>query len=139
MAEQSILQSTKKILGVTPEDESFDLDIITHINSAFSTLTDLGVGPETGFVIEDSDPVWTDFLEDEQVMLAKVKTFVYLNVRIIFDPPVNGFVMDALRKQIEECTWRLSVNREAKDWVDPDPHPRVDVPFEYDTHYIEGG
>lgn len=121
--EQSILKSTKKVLQIGPDDTSFDLDILTHINSAFSTLTDLGVGPPAGFVIEDSNPAWSAFLpsSEDLVTLSKVKTFVFLHTRIFFDPPATSFLLTAMEKQIEECLFRISVHREESDWVDPDP------------------
>lgn len=120
--EQSILKSTKKTLDVDPDDESFDLNIITHINSAFSVLTDLGVGPPGGFVIEDESAAWDSYLpDDDPVKLSQVKTIVHLRTRLLFDPPQVGFLLEAIKKQIEEAEWRLSVNREETEWVDPDP------------------
>jgi hypothetical protein len=119
--EQNILKSTKKILGVPDDDPSFDLDIITHINSAFSTLTDLGVGPEDGFALEDGFEEWGAYLVDDPVKLSKVKTVVHLRARLLFDPPNSGFLLDAIKTQLQEAEWRLNTNREATDWVDPDP------------------
>jgi hypothetical protein len=137
--EQSILKSTKKVLGVGPDDDSFDLDIITHINSAFSTLNDVGIGPPDGFVIEDESGEWEAFLPENPIMLSKVKTVVYLRVRLVFDPPQTSFVMDALQKQLEEAEWRLSVNREARDWEDPDPlRPDATIRIPVDTHFADG-
>ena len=124
--EQSILKSTKKTLGVDPGDTSFDLDIITHINSEFSTLTDLGVGPAEGFVIEDDSAEWESYLADDQVKLSKVKTCIYLRSRLLFDPPVQGFLLDAVKEQLREAEWRLSTNREATEWADPDPPLSLD-------------
>lgn len=124
--EQSILKSTKKILGVDPADESFDLDIITHINSEFSILTDLGVGPEEGFAIEDDSVEWGSYLPEDPIMLAKVKSAVWLRVRLLFDPPTMGFLLDALKEQLREAEWRLNVNREDTEWTDPDPLLPVD-------------
>jgi hypothetical protein len=118
--EQSILKSTKKILGIGDDDPSFDLDIITHINSAFSTLHDMGVGPEEGFVIEDEDSEWDEFIDDI-IKLSKVKTVVFLHTRLVFDPPTSSFLVDAMQKQLLEAQWRLNVNREETAWVDPDP------------------
>ena len=119
----SILNSTKKILGLPAEDESFDLDVITAINSAFSTLSDLGVGPADGFVIEDDEPTWDeyDIVTAPQVQLGQVKTYVYLSVRLIFDPPQTSFALGALKEQILEHQWRLNNRREADEWEDPDP------------------
>jgi hypothetical protein len=120
--EPSILKSTKKILGLADDYTVFDLDIITHINSAFSTLTQLGVGPAAGFAIEDETAEWAafgDFVTDTQ--LNSVKTYVYLKVREIFDPPQTSYLSAAMRKQIEELEYRLNVHREETQWVDPDP------------------
>jgi hypothetical protein len=121
--EQSILNSTKKVLQIGSEDESFDLDIITHINSAFSTLTDLGIGPEDGFAIEDDTIEWDAFLTDAEDLktLSRVKTFVFLHTRLLFDPPNSSFLLESMNKQIEECVWRINTQRENVDWVDPDP------------------
>ena len=121
--EQSILKSTKKILGVGPDDASFDPDIITHINSEFSILHDLGVGPQAGFVIEDDVVEWVEYLPDEEdlVKLGKVKTCVWLRARLLFDPPTSGYLLDAIKEQLREHEWRLSMNREETEWVDPDP------------------
>lgn len=118
--ENSILKSTKKILGLDPEYTVFDLDIITHINSTFSTLTQLGVGPVDGFSIEDDSAEWADFINDD-LKLNSVKTYVYLKVRLVFDTPTTSYLIAAFEKQISELEWRLNVNREDTDWVDPDP------------------
>lgn len=119
--EQSILKSTKKVLQIGDDDESFDLDIMTHINSAFSTLHDLGVGPEEGFTIEDEYVEWETYLPDDPIKLSKVKTCVYLRTRLLFDPPATTYHLNAAQEQLREVEWRLSANREAIDWVDPDP------------------
>jgi hypothetical protein len=124
--EQSILKSTKKILGIGPDDTSFDLDIITHINSAFSVLHDLGVGPEDGFAIEDEAEAWDSYLVDDQVKLNKVKPIVWLRVRLLFDPPASSFLLDAFKEQLREQEWRINTNREATEWVDPDPRVTID-------------
>lgn len=119
---QSILTSTKKVLQISEEDASFDLDIITHINSAFSDLHDLGVGPDAGFTIEDAEPTWADFVaDDEKTEQSRVKTFVYLKTRLLFDPPTTTFHLNACHEQLKEVEWRLSANREDTDWVDPLP------------------
>lgn len=119
--EQSILTSTKKILGISPDDESFDLDIITHINSEFSTLNDLGVGPAEGFVIEDESAEWTSYFADDPIKLSKVKTCIYLRTRLLFDPPTQSFLIAAIKEQLQEAEWRLNTHREAEGWTDPDP------------------
>lgn len=127
--EQSILKSTKKMLGLEPDDTSFDLDIITHINSAFSVLHDLGVGPELGFVIEDGSEVWDDFQVVDPIKASKIKTCVFFRTRLGFDPPTQSFLIDAIKAQLQEAEWRLSTNREATAWVDPNPPVRQEDEF----------
>ena len=123
----SILQDTKKALGIDAEDPSFDLDVTLQINNAFSTLHDIGVGPQAGFVIEiDDEKEWEEFLDpgtdpELQIILSKVKNYVYLKTRLVFDPPASQFVMAAIQEQIKEAEWRINVNRESTDWVAPTP------------------
>lgn len=118
--EQSILTSTKKVLGIAADYTAFDLDIITHINAAFSTLTQLGVGPAEGFMIEDADAEWYDYIEND-IQLNTVKSYIFLKVRYLFDPPTTSYLITAMEKQIQEFEWRLNVNRETTEWIDPDP------------------
>lgn len=109
--EQSILKSTKKVLNIGIADLSFDLDVLTYINAAFSILNQLGVGLIEGYVIEDDTVLWTDLsLPTNQMNL--VKTYVYLKTRMLFDPPTTSFLIEACNKQIEEYEWRLNVFRE---------------------------
>lgn len=116
----SILTSTKKILGIEESYTAFDVDILTHINSVFSTLTQLGIGPEAGFSIEDKTPTWDNFIPDTDPRFNSVKTYVYMKVRSLFDPPGTSFLIESLNKQIREYEWRLNVTRENDDWVDPE-------------------
>jgi hypothetical protein len=116
----SILNSTKKILGVATDYTVFDVDILTHINSVFSTLNQLGIGPEEGFAIEDESATWDAFLGDD-LRLNNVKTYVYLRVRLLFDPPTTSFLIASLKEQVQELEWRMNVQREGDAWVDPDP------------------
>jgi hypothetical protein len=118
--EESILISTKKILGLAAEYTAFDLDIITHINSAFFTLTQLGIGPAAGFAIEDDKAVWSDFI-GTGLEFNSVQTYVYLKVRLLFDPPTTSYLIAAFEKQLQELEWRLNVTREDAEWVDPNP------------------
>lgn len=120
---QSILTSVKKILGIPETDTSFDPDILIHINSVFSILDQVGIGPDGGFAIEDASPTWDDFVTDKR--MNSVKTYVYLRVRLLFDPPNTSFVIESMNKQIAELEWRLNVVREGDSWVDPDPQPAV--------------
>jgi hypothetical protein len=110
--EESILISTKKILGITSDYLVFDLDIITHINSALSTLTQLGVGPTTGFMIEDSTPKWDDFIVNNNPLMNMCKTYVFLRVKMLFDPPTTSYLLSAIKEQLAEHEWRLNEFRE---------------------------
>lgn len=113
--DDSILNSVKKILGIAADYDAFDTDVIIHINSVFSTLNQLGLGPNEGFMIEDDSAVWEDFLLGD-MRLNAVKTYVYLRVRVLFDPPTTGFVLTALQEQIKELEWRMNVVREADSY-----------------------
>lgn len=107
---ESILTSVKKMLGIDEEYTHFDADIIMHINSVLMILTQLGVGPSGGFVIEDDTSTWANFIpEANESRLHAVKTYVYLKVRLIFDPPLSSAVIDAMNRQIAELEWRLNV------------------------------
>lgn len=118
--ENSILISTKKILGLDADYTAFDLDIITHINTAFSTLTQLGIGPAEGFMIEDEREKWDDFIDiDSDLQLNSVKSYVFLRVKQLFDPPTTSYLIDSTERQIEQLEWRLNVHREETAWVDP--------------------
>ena len=106
--ETSILTSIKKMLGVAEDYAEFDEDIITHINSVFLNLTQLGVGPEEGFMIEDDTAVWEDFIDDS-IRLQAVKTYMYLKVKLLFDPPLSSSVTESFTRMIAELEWRLNV------------------------------
>lgn len=106
-----ILESVKKVLGIAPEYLVFDQDIVMHINSAFSVLHQLGVGPDEPFMIEDETATWTEFLGTERGVNS-VKSYVYLRVRLLFDPPATSFALGAMEKQIEELGWRISTYME---------------------------
>lgn len=108
---ESILTSIKKLLGIAEEDTNFDQDIIMHINSVFMILTQLGVGPSKGFSIKDYDAVWSDFIP-EDFSLEAVKSYVYMKVRLMFDPPLSSAVSDAINRNISELEWRLNIGAE---------------------------
>lgn len=109
----SILSSIKKLLGIPDTDTSFDLDISIHINTVFMTLNQLGVGPKLSFSITDANVTWDEFF-DNRIDLNGVKTYVYLKVRMLFDPPTSSAVLDAYNKEIAELEWRLNLNAETK-------------------------
>lgn len=108
----SILLLIKKKLGITPDYHAFDEDVITAINSTLMIVNQLGVGKE-GFVIEDEKALWTDFLGEDKSMEA-VKDYIFIKVKLLFDPPTSSFVITALEKQASEYEFRLNVIAEQK-------------------------
>lgn len=104
----SILTSIKKLLGITEEYDCFDDDIVIHINTAFSVLNQIGIGPEDGFMIHDSSTIWDEF-EIDKTILNLVKNYIHLKVKSIFDPPQSSSVLNAITSQLNELEWRLSV------------------------------
>ena len=102
---ESILISIKKLLGIAADYTQFDTDIIIHINSVFAILNDIGIGPEDTFVIYDDKATWDDFTEGEDE-LNMVKSYVYMRVRTMFDPP-TGQVAEAMNNNIKELEWRM--------------------------------
>lgn len=118
--DNSILRSTKKVLGISLDDDSFDLDIIVDINTALSVLQTEGSG--LFWQIEDETAEWGHLVSDsEQVGL--IRAIVFLRVKILFDPPQTSYLLAAYEEQIKELEWRLSVSRENISWVDPNPPP----------------
>lgn len=105
---ESILTSIKKLLGIEKKYTQFDEDIIMHINSVFLNLTQLGVGPAEGFLIEDDSATWYDFIGDSNQLQA-VKTYMYLKVKLLFDPPLSSSVIESMNRMISELEWRLNV------------------------------
>lgn len=108
----SILTSVKKMVGIDESYTHFDPDIIMHINTVFFTLNQLGVGPDTPFRIEDASTTWDEFMEDGE--LEAVKSYMFLRVRMLFDPPTNGTLVNSINESIKEFEWRLNVQ------VDPE-------------------
>ena len=105
---ESILTSIKKLLGIEEEYTQFDNDIIMHINTVFLNLTQLGVGPTEGFLIEDDTATWYDFIGDSNQLQA-VKSYMYLKVKLLFDPPLSSSVIESMNRMIAELEWRLNV------------------------------
>lgn len=104
----SILTSVKKMLGIEEEYKHFDTDILMHINSAFSILTQIGVGPDSGFMITDDTSNWTDFIKEE-AKLNLVKSYMFLKVKLLFDPPTSTAVLECYKAQISEYESRLNM------------------------------
>lgn len=109
---ESILTSIKKLLGIAEEYAHFDVDIIMHINAELMTLSQIGIGPSEGFIVTSDYQTWSDFLGN-QTNVEAVKTYVFLKVKMAFDPPTSSFVMDAYRRQAEEYLCRLSYQAES--------------------------
>lgn len=108
----SILDSTKKVLGLDSSYTAFDVDIIMHINATLGKLNQLGIGPPQGFAIESKIQTWADLLGDNVLLYHDVRTFVYLSVRLLFDPPPTSYGIAAFERQVEEFGWRISTRVE---------------------------
>ena len=111
---ESILTSIKKMIGIAEDYDHFDPDIIMHINTVFTILNQLGVGPANGFYIEDDSAIWDDFVSNDP-RLNSIKTYIYMKVRMMFDPPTIGSVADAMNKNISELEWRLNATVDPGD------------------------
>lgn len=112
----SILNDVKHTLGLLPAETAFDTDIILHINSVLGTLNQLGVGPNDGYMIEGTDEEWSAFFSDTR--LNPVKSYMFLRVKLLFDPPQVGFVIASMDRQIQELEWRLFVEADTP-YIDP--------------------
>lgn len=110
MAEESssILNDVKKLLGLGEDYIAFDTDVIILINSAFSKLTQLGVGPESGYSIADFNNKWDEF-DCGEINSSFVKNYIFLSVKVTFDPPSSSYVQDAYNSQIAELEWRMMI------------------------------
>lgn len=107
--DESIFNSIKALLGPDASYEVFDQDILIHINTAIAVLTQLGIGPASGFTVTGQDETWSDFLGDDDKTLNMAKTYIYMKVKIAFDPPVNSSVLSAYQEACKEYEWRLNV------------------------------
>lgn len=110
---ESILTSIKLLLGITEDYEAFDQQILAHINSVFMILTQLGVGPPEGFMIDSKVDTWNKFISDEK-KIQLVKSYMYLKVKMLFDPPSSSAVIDSTNRMINEFEWRLNSQAESK-------------------------
>ena len=116
----SILNSVKKILSLGVDNKDFDADIILHINSVLAILQQLGIGPANGFYIDDDSATWTEYLGEDSSYLNMVKSYMCAKVRLLFDPPVSGAVMDSLTRVCSEFEWRANVAAENKELEVPE-------------------
>ena len=110
----SILTSIKKMLGIEESYEHFDADIIMHINSVLATLTQLGAGPESGFSISDKTATWSDFI-GSATNLDAIRSYIYLKVRLLFDPPTVAAVLESMNRQASEYEWRINISAETQE------------------------
>ncbi len=111
--DESILDTIKEMLGVDSEYDAFDTEIISYINNAFFTLSQLGIGPDKGFFIFDNSAKWSDYVDSES-NFKSIQTYIKIKVQLLFDPPSSSSVMEAFNKQLEEITWRLLIETEVK-------------------------
>lgn len=102
---ESILTSIKKLLGIQAEYTAFDQDLIIHINTAFAVLNQLNIGPPHGFVIEDNSATWDEYIT--ACNLTMVRSYIYMKVRLMFDPPTSSVLVDSMNSMISELEWRL--------------------------------
>ncbi len=114
---ESILTSIKKLLGIAEEYTHFDADLIMHINSVFSILTQIGVGPAEGFSIKDESSVWSDFVP-EKSKWELIKSYMYMKVKLLFDPPLNSAVIESANRIISELEWRILVAAESEKTIE---------------------
>lgn len=110
---ESILTSIKKLLGIAEEYTHFDEDLIMHINSVLTILTQMGIGPANGFTINDDLETWDEFISDK-TYFESVKTYIHLKVKLIFDPPLSSAVIESMNRMINELEWRLNAAAETK-------------------------
>lgn len=117
----SILTSVKKNLGYEEADTSFDPDILMFTNTTLATLNQIGVGPENGFRIEDKTATWDNLLGSSDPRLNFVQTYVYMKVRLIFDPPATSFAIKAMEDLVREQEVRIYLLRESDKWIASNP------------------
>jgi len=103
----SILLSIKKLLMIDPSYEVYDDDIIMHINATLSVLTQMGVGKEGGLTISDANNTWDEFIDLSNNDFNTIKSYVYLKVKLLFDPPQNSALIESINNQIKEFEYRL--------------------------------
>lgn len=113
--ETKILTSIKKVLGIAEDYTVYDEDITMHANAAFSTLQQLKVGPANGFILQTGNETWDSVFTDP--LLSMIKTYIYLKVRLTFDPPDKAYVLSAMQENVKELEWRMNVLAEREGYV----------------------
>lgn len=109
---ESVLTTIKKMLGITADYTHFDTDIIVHINTVLLTLNQIGVGPSEPAYITSEVETWKQVIGDTKNFEA-VKTYIYLKVRMLFDPPASSSVLESMNRQANELEWRLNVQSDS--------------------------
>ena len=120
---ESILSTIKKLLGVTDDYDYFDQDLLIHINSALMSLSQIGVRPSQDFYTLDKDTTWSEYLGydyQENIDFGSIKSYIYLKVKLLFDPPQNSFTIEAINKMITEMEWRINIVSENQNGGDGD-------------------
>ena len=105
----SVLLSTKQMLGISPEDTSFDVNVLMNINTALTILMELGLTEVEDQLVTDDKMTWDDLLGG-RTDIEYVKTYVYQKVKMIFDPPTSTAAIDAMQRSINELEWRICNN-----------------------------
>lgn len=113
VGETSIFDDIKQMLGLELDNESFDVDVRTHLNTALFQANQLGIGPKSGFRVHGREEEWVEFIQDYRMDLEGVKSYIYLCVKLIFDPPDMGYYVSLMEKQRDELAWRLVVQAES--------------------------
>ena len=103
----SILTTIKKLLGIDEEDISFDTDITIHINTVIPALSQMGIGPRNGFIVSSKAEKWSDYITSNDINLESIKTYIYIKVKLIFDPPANSTTIEAFKSNTAELEWRM--------------------------------
>lgn len=120
----SIYYSVKKLAGLDRDYNAFDLDILTHLNSIFVILFQLGLGPDTPYQVTSPEETWADFIgEDDPGPLNMIREYISLKLRIRFDPPTSGILRDALLEQIKEDEFRLFIEGEERGRLHGNANP----------------
>ena len=110
----SVLNTTKKLLGLDADDDSFDSDICIGINSAILILSQLGLEGNEGFIVTDDTQEWSDYLNDNK-LLPMVQQYIHLKTKMSFDPPQNSIVCENLKQIITELEWRIRMVSETNN------------------------
>lgn len=114
---ESILKTIKSMLNIEDDITDFDQDLIVLINSSFSTLYQLGIG-DTPFKITGTEETWIQLLSEKDYYIESVKELIYLDVKLVFDPPTSSMVMDAYKEKRKEDQWRIAAQVDMEESSD---------------------